>query len=68
MTAQYAIDLVTFDIAGTTMADNDMVEKAFMGAFEAHGVPAAFEELLPYRGSAKRPSVDAMIAKQQIKA
>lgn len=65
MTERYTIDLVTFDIAGTTMADKDMVEKAFMGAFAQHGIPARYEELLPYRGSAKRPIVEAMVAKHR---
>ncbi|NSW54759.1 MAG: HAD-IA family hydrolase [Armatimonadetes bacterium] len=60
---QFTIDLVTFDLAGTTVADEDMVEKAFMDAFAEHGIGAREDELLPYRGSAKRPIIEAMIAR-----
>jgi len=64
----YTIELVTFDIAGTTMQDKNMVEKAFTTAFEVHDIPATYEELIPYRGTAKRPIVEAMVARHRPEA
>lgn len=61
MNRPLTIDFVTFDLAGTTVADEGMVERAFMDAFAEHGIAAREDELLPYRGSAKRPIVEAMI-------
>lgn len=60
---EFTIDLVTFDLAGTAVADEGMVEQAFMDAFAEHGIDAHEDELLPYRGSAKLPIIEAMIAR-----
>jgi len=57
------LQLVTFDIAGTTMVDENLVDGAFMAVFAAHGVPVPEAELLPFRGSSKRLIFETMVAR-----
>ena len=59
----YTLSLATLDIAGTTMVDDNLVDSAFLRVFAAHEIAATAEELLPFRGSAKRPIVAAMVGK-----
>ncbi len=62
---KYTIELVTFDIAGTTLEDKNMIENAFSKAFETHSIPATYQELVPFRGSAKRPIIEEMIRRHR---
>ena len=57
----YSLRLALFDIAGTTLLDNNLVDNAFMRVFQRLDLPARVEELLPFRGSAKRPIAEAMV-------
>lgn len=57
----HSLHLALFDIAGTTLLDNNLVDNAFLAVFEQHGIHAEPEELLPFRGSAKRPIVDYVV-------
>lgn len=57
------LQLATFDIAGTTLVDDNLVDNAFLRVFSAHGIGATAEELLPFRGSAKRPIVETMVGR-----
>ena len=57
----YTLKLATFDIAGTTMVDNNVVDNAFLSVFARHGVAATAADLLPFRGSAKRPIIETMV-------
>lgn len=59
----YLLQLATFDIAGTTMADNDLVERAFMAVFEAHGLQVPVADLLAFRGSSKRLIFETMLGR-----
>ena len=48
-----AIDLVIFDMAGTTVEDNDEVLAAFMAAVNEHGLDASEEEVNARMGGSK---------------
>jgi phosphonatase-like hydrolase len=57
------LELVTFDIAGTTMADGNLVEQAFLAVFAAHDMAVPEAELLPFRGASKRLIFETMSAR-----
>lgn len=57
------LKLALFDLAGTTLLDNDLVDNAFLHVFHAHNLPVRLEELLPFRGSAKRPIAETMVSR-----
>lgn len=48
------LDLVVFDIAGTTVEDRGQVPAAFSAAFEQHGIAVTPDQLSAVRGSSKR--------------
>lgn len=62
----YLLRLATFDIAGTTMADNDLVERAFMAVFRAHDVEVPEADLLAFRGSSKRLIFETMLGRHGV--
>jgi phosphonatase-like hydrolase len=51
------LDLVIFDLTGTTVRDEGQVAQAFTGAFCAHGINITPEALRTVRGSSKRQAV-----------
>lgn len=57
------LKLALFDLAGTTLLDNNIVEDAFLRVFHAENMPVHVEEILPFRGSAKRPIAEAMVSR-----
>jgi phosphonatase-like hydrolase len=48
------IELVVFDVAGTTIRDGGQVAEAFRRTLLAHGVEMSDEDLRPWRGASKR--------------
>ncbi|MET0466586.1 MAG: HAD family hydrolase [Chitinophagaceae bacterium] len=58
-----AIKLVVFDIAGTTVRDEDYVAKAFRNAFTRNGYEVSLQETYPYMGVKKIVAVNALLAK-----
>ena len=55
------IELVIFDLAGTTVEDRGEVPDAFTGALAEHGIQVSPEHLSAVRGSSKRQSVLGLI-------
>lgn len=53
----HELELVTFDLAGTTVADHGQVPSAFAAALADHGLGAAPEQIEAVRGSSKREAV-----------
>jgi len=53
--------LVVFDIAGTTVTDNDNVAQAFQGAFRAHGVEFSLAEVNPLMGFRKTEAIAELL-------
>lgn len=51
------VELVIFDMAGTTVEDNGEVPDAFLAALSEHGVQVSPEQLDAVRGSSKRRAV-----------
>src|SRR5438045_4086279 len=49
-----SIRLVIFDIAGTSIQDHGEVVHAFAGALRQNGIPSANEDLMRWKGAAKR--------------
>ena len=54
-------DLVVFDIAGTTVTDNDSVNDAFRGALEKAGYPVAAEEVNYIMGYRKIEAIKILL-------
>lgn len=61
------IDLVVFDMAGTTIRATDEVPAAFSEAFANFGVDLSAEEIVAVRGKSKREAI-AELVKQQFDA
>lgn len=57
-----AIQLAVFDIAGTTVQDDDYVAKAFMQAFVKNGYSISLEQTYPYMGVKKIVAVKTMLS------
>jgi phosphonatase-like hydrolase len=51
------VELVIFDLAGTTVEDRGEVPDAFVGALAEHGIEVTREQLSAVRGSSKRQAV-----------
>jgi phosphonatase-like hydrolase len=51
------IELIVFDVAGTTVEDRGQVPAAFKAAFVEHGLVITSDELSKVRGSSKREAV-----------
>lgn len=58
------IELVVFDVVGTTLRDSGQVAEAFRQTLAAHGVPLSAEELQPWRGAAKRRALAHFLERQ----
>jgi phosphonatase-like hydrolase len=55
------LELVVFDLAGTTVEDRGQVPAAFNAAFAAHGIAVTPDQLSAVRGSSKREAVRQMV-------
>lgn len=55
------IELVIFDVAGTTVEDRGEVPDAFAGALAEHGVKVSPDQLNAVRGSSKRQAVLGLV-------
>ena len=53
--------LVVFDVAGTTIRDDDLVSDAFISAFVKHGVRPSKEEVDAVMGMSKREAVASIL-------
>jgi phosphonatase-like hydrolase len=51
------LELVVFDIGGTTMVDNGQVPRAFEDVVRRHGIAMSPEEIVQWRGASKREAV-----------
>ncbi len=59
----YELDLVVFDMAGTTVRATDQVSAAFQGVFEQVGVTLSDEEILSVRGRSKREAISELLTR-----
>ena len=57
------LDLVVFDMAGTTVQAADQVPAAFQQAFEQFGVKLSDEEIRSIRGRSKREAISDLLAR-----
>lgn len=57
------VKLAVFDIAGTTVADDDAVAKAFKNAFDMYGFTISEEEIKPLMGYKKPLAIQIMLEK-----
>lgn len=57
------LDLVVFDMAGTTVRATDQVSAAFQGAFEQVGVTLSDEEILSVRGRSKCEAISELLTR-----
>ena len=55
------LELVVFDLAGTTVEDRGQVPAAFKAAFAEHGIAITPDQLSGIRGSSKREAVRQLI-------
>src|SRR5881394_2315618 len=55
------IDLVVFDLAGTTIRDADHVSAAFTATLSALGLPIGAAEVESVRGAAKREAIQDLL-------
>lgn len=55
------VELVIFDLAGTTVEDRGEVPDAFAGALAEHGIRVSPEQLNAVRGSSKRQAVLGLV-------
>lgn len=63
---QYAVDLVVFDMAGTTIDDKPEVPlQAFIGAFRASGIEIDPDEGRAVMGMSKRASIKAILRSRE---
>ena len=51
------LDLVIFDLAGTTVQDGGEVPDSFRAALAEHGIEVTADQLSAVRGSSKRQAV-----------
>jgi len=62
-----AVKLAVFDIAGTTIVDNDFVATAFANAFIRNGYEVKAEDTHPYMGIKKIDAVKMLLEKLGVK-
>lgn len=62
-----AVKLAVFDIAGTTILDNDFVATAFANAFIRHGYDVTPADTYPYMGVKKIDAVKMLLEKLGVK-
>jgi len=58
------IDLVVFDMAGTTVHDAGQVPDAFRFALHAHGIEVSDEDLRSLRGASKRQAIRSFVQRR----
>lgn len=61
-----AVKLAVFDIAGTTVADDDVIAKAFKNAFQVYGFSVRERELLPLMGYKKPVAIRILLEKLDV--
>ena len=61
-----SIRLVVFDMAGTTVSDNNNVAKAFRDAFKENGIDIGLEEANPLMGYHKPLAIQMLLEKRGI--
>jgi len=59
------IDLVIFDLGGTTIRDGGQVPQAFRAALQASGLDASPEEIGAVRGASKRAAIRRFVEQQR---
>ena len=59
----YELDLVVFDMAGTTVRATDQVPAAFQEAFEHVGVTLSEDEIQSVRGRSKREAISDLLTR-----
>jgi phosphonatase-like hydrolase len=57
----HVIDLVVFDMAGTTVQDDGQVPAAFTAALAEHGVPVGPDTIRSIRGASKREAIRRLL-------
>ena len=57
MRSMHAIQLVVFDMAGTTVRDDGQVPRAFVGALARHGIETTEAQIAAVRGASKREAI-----------
>lgn len=60
------VELVVFDVAGTTVKDAGQVRDAFAAALSEHGVEVTPEQLSGVRGSSKREAVLRFVPEENL--
>jgi phosphonatase-like hydrolase len=55
------IEIVIFDLVGTTIQDTDQVPKAFMSALSSQGIQITQDELAAVRGLSKREAIHRFV-------
>jgi phosphonatase-like hydrolase len=63
-----ALELVVFDLAGTTMKDTGQVPRAFRAALADHGIAVTDEQLSRLRGRSKREAVEQLLPGEPARA
>ena len=63
-----AIDLVVFDMAGTTVRDEGQVQDAFTAALAEYGVTVGPERIRSLRGASKREAILALLPPETARA
>jgi phosphonatase-like hydrolase len=56
-----ALELVIFDMAGTTVQDRGQVPEAFLGALRAYGMDATAQAVSAVRGASKREAIRRLV-------
>jgi len=56
-----ALELVIFDMAGTTVRDDNQVPEAFTAALAQHGVAVSAAQINTLRGASKRQAIAALL-------
>ncbi len=62
------LELVVFDVAGTTVRDDGQVPTAFTAAFREHGLPTDPHVLRSLRGASKRQAVHDLLPSEPERA
>ncbi|HCP35317.1 MAG TPA: hypothetical protein DIT94_13065, partial [Deltaproteobacteria bacterium] len=55
------LDLIVFDLAGTTLQIGDLIPKAFQGIFQEHGIRLTDSEVLGIRGLSKTKAIEMLV-------
>lgn len=58
------VELVVFDLAGTTISETGQVPEAFRRTLHAHGVEMTDDDLRPWRGASKRQAIRHLVERR----